>query len=250
MDPKDQILQGESAETPTVSPTETITPDNPTEVNPKGAEGSVSAEEEKWSSLGGAAQERFRQVTRENNALRQRLEGLEAKVNQSQSYYQPVNKVNPTPEVEDAVRKLDDVGIATKDYANQVVDQKLSGLLYKMELDRLGKKYDGSNGLPQFDKDEYEDFVARNPKYRNYDPEDVYQKMYEPEVLNSKLQGNQSSSATPVPSLKPTKTVVREESLTPESIEQRLKEPDGRAWYEKNFEKVNAVLQKNATQAW
>lgn len=251
MNPQDPNLNGEGAETPIASPAETITPDEGTSVNPQGA-ATPSPEEERWNNLSGAAQERFRQVTRENNALRQRLETPV----QTQNYPQiPVNGADSkTPEVEAAVRRLSQVGIATKDEVNSVVDQKLAGLIYNQEIVRLESKFSGDNGLPKFDRDEYNDYVARHPQFRNYAPEDVYEKMYSPEILDWKMQnaGKSPTSARAAnSSLKPTRTQVREEPITPESIETRLQQPDGRQWYESHRDQIQTVLQKNAgPSAW
>lgn len=246
MNPNDEIQDGQSVETPVTSPVEPQTPDENQEENPSGASPVLSPEEESWKRLSGPSQERFRQITRENNYLRTKLSEVDNKDN-SRSTYKPEPVI---PEVAEAVRRLSDVGIATKEEVEQTVNNRLGGLVYQMELDRLSSKYDGQNGLPQFDKDEYEDYLARHPQYKNYAPEDVYSKMYEPEILEYKLQHLNKPMSQPTPSLKPTKTQVREEPLSPDLIEQRLKEPDGAQWYERNKEKINTVLAKTNVEAW
>lgn len=247
MNPNEEILDPASAETPTDSPSDQITPDAVTGDNPTDAPASLSPEEESWKNLSGPAQERFRQVTRENNLLRQRL-NLSAQNNPPVPAYKPDTT---DPGVSDAVRRLSEVGIATDEKVEQVVNQRLGSLVYQMDLDRLASKYDGTNGLPQFDKDEYEDYIARHPQYRNYAPEDVYAKIYEPEILDYKLKHlEQPTTTTTTPSLRPTKTQVREEPLSPELIEQRLKEPDGPQWYARNIDKVNAFLAKQNVESW
>ena len=250
-DLKDQTLQGEETETPSVSPAETITSDDGTSESSKGA-ASQSPEEERWNNLSGASQERFRQISRENNELRRFRESKEAEEKAKLASYSPnsVNEtVDRTPEVESAVRRLSQVGIATDEKVERLVDQKLSGLIYQQELNRLENKFSGEDGLPKFDRDEYEDYLGRHPQYRNYAPEDVYQKMYEPEIIEWKVQNHdkQRSVRTATSSLKPTRTQVREEPMTPALIEQRLKQPDGAKFYEDHIEQINAVLQKSYT---
>lgn len=243
---------GENVETPTTSPVEITTPDDGSTVNPQ-SPATPSPEEANWNSLSGHAQDRFREVTRGANEARRELEEerrLRIEAQQLATY--PSYKTDTQePDVASAVKRLSDVGIATKAEVNQAVDQKLGNLVYNMEMDRLKGKYDGSTGLPTFDKDEYEDFVSRNPKYRNYEPEDVYQKMYEPEIDNWKLTNTGKSGVTQRNvTLPPTRTQVKEEPLTPELIEQRLRQPDGREWYEKNLDRINAVMSKTATPSW
>lgn len=249
MDPEPN-LPGEDAETPAAPPAETTTPDDGTSASPGGA-ANLSPEEERWNALAGSSQERFRRMAADNNQLRREREELQQKLN-SASYQPPVTASDTkTPEVESAVRRLSQVGIATKDEVQQAIDQRLAGLVYQQELTRLEDRYSGEDGRPKFDREEYEDYVSRHPQYRNYAPEDVYQKMYEPELFEWRVQSTgKHEPAKAVPSLKPTKTQVREEPLTPELIEQRLNEPDGRKWYEEHRSQIQTVLSKTATPTW
>ena len=234
------LLDGEIAETPTDSPSEIITPDDGTSVNPTGAE-NLSPEEADWNSLSGSAQERFRQVIREKNALKAQT-----------STPQPAYKTNQeiAPEAAEAVRKLSEVGMATKDDVESTVDRRIGNLIYNFEIEKLSNKYSGQEGLPAFSREEYEEYVSRNPQYRNYAPEDVYQKMYSEELFDYcvRTMGPGSTGTRPTPSLRPTRTQVKEESLTPEVIEQKLQEPGGREWYERNLEKINKVLGRTAAE--
>lgn len=253
MDPNtDPNLNGENVETPAASPAETITPDDGSSVNPQQDAASLSSEEAKWNSLTGTTQERIRQLARENNRLRE----AESLKNQAPQYNYPQPNAygaqTRTPEVESAVQRLSDVGIATDAKVEEKVNQKVAGLVYQLELDKLSDKYSGETGLPKFEREEYEDYVARHPQYRTYAPEDVYKKMYEPEITEWQVQnhGRQLPSKSVTPSLRPTRTLVREEALTPEGIEQRLNQPDGRQWYEQNRDKIQTVLAKTATPTW
>lgn len=68
--------------------------------------------------------------------------------------------------------------------------------------------------------------------------------MYSEELLEAKMKERDN---TPTPSksssLRPTKTVIREEQWTPDWIESRMKQPDGMEWYARNKQKVNDYLQ-------
>ncbi len=242
-------LQGEMLETPSVSPTEMTTAGEDVSVNPEGA-GNLSPEEAHWNSLKGQSQDRFRELSKTNAQLREELEMARRQAQYAPSYapsYQQPSYVE-NPGVVEAVNKLEGFGVATKKYVDQKIDDqvnnRLSNLVYQMELERLEGKYSGNDGLPKFDRSEYQEFLQLHPEYRNYTPEDVYQKMYDAEILDWKVQ-NYSSKAQPKSnssSLRPTKTQVREEPLTPEMIDQRLREPDGKEWYDRNLSKINKVL--------
>lgn len=252
----DKILNGEQAENPTASPAETITPENQEEAVNEGA-ATLSPDETSWSNLSGNAQERFRAVTRSNNELRGQINEINDRLSKiSTTSYQPTVSPNRTPEVVDAIGKLSSYGIATDEKVNEIVEKKLNerlgGMVYQQELDKLSSKYSGKDGLPQFDKDEYEDYVNRNPVYRNYAPEDVYKKMYEPEIIEWHSQHKSSSrqASSQSPSLRPTKTVVQQEPMTPELLEQKLNsmsDAERKDYYGKNQGMINAVLSKMGT---
>jgi hypothetical protein len=246
----DDILNGEITETPTASPAETRTAGEGNSVNQTGAENS-SPEEASWSDLKGSTQDRIKQILKERNeerAVRERYETLLR--TQTQGGQTETTTNTATPEVATAVQGLRSIGFPTSEDVDAKINQSLSGMVYNMELDRLESKYSGDDGKPKFDKDEYQDYISRHPQYRGYTPEDVYSKMYEEELFDWRIQHNsRSTTATrTTPSLRPTKTQVREEPLTRELIEQRLKEPDGRAWYDRNLEQVNAVLAKDSAE--
>lgn len=243
---------GEPLETPAASPAETITTEPTETVNSQGAVVNGNPEEVEFNSLKGGTQDRIKTILKE----RDQYKALAA---QYQTYYtaspqtgyapQPQTVDLSNPQVREAVSQLSKVGIATDEKVDQKISQSIGNLVYNFELQSLEDKLDGANGLPKFDRNEYFDYVNRNPKYQNYAPEDVYNIMYSEEIMDAKLKerGNslgQSSNS----SLRPTKTTVREEQWTPEALEQRLREPDGKNWYAKNIELVNKVLSSQLPQ--
>jgi hypothetical protein len=245
MNPNDS--NGEDLETPDGSQPEMTTADEGSQVNPQGAQ-EPNAEEVAFNSLKGSTQDRVRTLAQranqvssyevENERLRQELEALRLKGMTPQPF--------ENPDVRDAVSKLDQFGVATKDYTNKAidekVDQKLSGIVWKMEMDRLEGRHTGNDGLPAFDRSEYEAYINANPQYRGYAPEDVYDKMYEDEIFDARVKGLGPKSTKQAPSLRPTRTRVQEETMTPDYIEKRLQQPDGRVWYEQNKDRINAVV--------
>lgn len=243
-------LEGENVVTPSASPAGIITPDQVGDVNSQSAS-NLGPEEVAWNELKGGTQDRIKELLRERDEERARAERAEI-VARNQAYNQPVQQpFNPySPEVADAVQKLASVGIATDEKVNQLVNQRVGNLVYNFELRDLEKKYDGSDGLPKFDRGEYEDFVNKNPQYQSYAPEDVYSmKMYPEEIADARSKPRTASRQSTTSSLRPTPTQVREESLTPEFIERRLNQPDGRKWYVENKDRINTAMAASQTSA-
>lgn len=236
---------GDNPENPAGSQPEIITAGDGNTVNPEGA-ANLSPEEVEFNSLKGPTQDRIKSILHERDLARQEAEMLKRG---SGSYTPPppppANFNQQTPDAAIARTKLDEIGMAPKDYVDQKINQSLGQMVYQMELDKLSNKFDGANGLPRFDRTEYEDYTQRHPQYRNYSPEDVYEKMYSEEIFDWRSQNQGRNTTRPTTtSLKPTKTTVREEVWTPDYIESRLQEPDGPQWLDKNRDKINAVLAK------
>ena len=230
---------------PPASPAETITAEPDVTVNPQDAV-TESPEEVEFNSLKGGTQQRIKDIIAERDQIRAEKERLEAFVRTQNPT--PAQTDLSNPQVRDAVAQLDKVGVATKDWAEQQINQRLGGLIYNIELQNLEKNLDGSDGTPKFDRIEYEDFVKRNPKYQNYDPKDTYNIMYSEEIMDARLKDKGVQPTQPNSSLRPVKTTVREEQWTPESIEARLKEADGPTWYTQNKTLVNKVLSEQQPQ--
>lgn len=232
----DDLLKGESEQTPPSSQLE-----NKTQVSDSGDlltdPGQQTQEEVEFNSLKGSTQDRIKKILRDKQDLESRLTTLE----QSRTVVPPVNYPQSDANVKDALHKLSDLGVATDDKVDQKINQSLGALRFQFELDRLESKYNGEDGRPKFDRDEYNDYRNRHPEYTNYLPEDVYEKMYKEELSDFQSSAPQTKKTS---SLKPTKASVGEEPLTPELIEQRLKEPDGRQWYERNVDKINRAMGK------
>ena len=252
-------LNGEDVVTPAGSQPGTTTPDGGSSVNQDGARGTLSPEEVSWNDLSGGSQDRFRAITRDLNEYRRKEqewqeEKLRLSATNQSSRFSDTSEDPNNPEVQDAIRRLSKFGIATKEDVQAEIGKYFNGFVYRSELEKLESRFDGSNGLPKFDRNEYEDYIARYPQYRSYEPSDVYEKMYADEILDSKLQdrngGTTSTSQTANSSLRPTRTQVQQEPWTPELIEQKLQSlgPSERiAWLEKNRDKINTVLSNQSS---
>lgn len=232
-------ITGESVETPSASPAGMTTPEPANGINPQGVS-DASAEEVAWSELKGPTQDRIKSILKERDQWKYEAE---RRVQSQVPQYQTPS-VNPvSPDVQNAVAQLSNVGIATDAKVDEKINQSLGNLIYNFTLKDLETKYDGSDGLPKFDRTEYQDFVNKNPQYQTYDPKDVYEKMYSEELLDAKLKARGNPTPSRSNSLKPAKTVIREEQWSPDWIESRMKQPDGMEWYARNKQKVNDYLQ-------
>jgi hypothetical protein len=205
--------------------------------------GEPTEEEVEFNKLTGSTQERIRKLVGDKKALLEEVEGYK---NAMRTVPPPPPSGNePNPDVQQAVQKLDAVGLATKDYTDQRIGQSLQILRYEQEMARLASTYTGKDGEPQFDRSEYEDFVRDNPVYANYYPEDVFRdKMFRDEFHN--LEGEKPESVSPK-TLRPTKTSQPKETFTPEYIEEKLKSlppEEKKQWYQDNLAEINATLGK------
>ena len=113
---------------------------------------------------------------------------------------------------------------------------------YAKQLKDLSGKYDGKDGRPAFDPSEVANY-AKNTGIFNL--EAAYRDMHWKELVDfEKKQTNDDIVETEKPNStnqsKPNEKIL----LTREYLEKRLKEPDGKQWYEKNHEKIHAAMAK------
>ena len=239
-DDLDDMLQGKDEITSSASPAGTK-PQAKELGEPIEGTNQQSPEEVEFNSLKGSARERFRDMFRRAREAEEKLAIAPA----GQPSYTPAPQ--PNLQVKDAVEKLSAVGITTDEKLDRKLSESIGGLRYQFELERLGTHYNGENNAPKFEKDEYEDYVKRHPEYAGYQIEDVFHyKMYPEEFRDWESQNVRRPVGQRT--LKPTKNMAPSEGLTPESIEARLKEPDGRAWYEKHKDEINRVVGKMTTE--
>lgn len=231
-------------ETPSAPPAGTTTTEPTETVNPQDAV-TQSPEEVEFNALKGGTQDRVKTILQERDQWKAEAERRDAFIRTNQGFTQPPVKTDSSdPQTKIALEQVDRAGVATKDWAEQKINQGLGQVIYNMELKNLESRLDGSNGTPKFDRTEYQDFVNRNPKYQNYDPEDVYNIIYSEELMDAKLKARGIVTQPGNATLKPTSTTVREEQWTPESVEARLKQADGPDWYLINKGLINKVYKE------
>lgn len=198
-----------------------------------------SPEEVEFNSLTGSTQERIRKLAKDKRDL---LTQLEQKNN---AYVPPAPNSNfQDPQEQAAIQTLAAKGITTDEKMNRVVDERFNAIRWELEQNRLESRYSGVKGEPQYVKEEVESFIQQHPQYRGYSPEDVFKtKMFPDEFLNLELQ-KRGVKSKQTATMRPTKQAVAQEGMTPEYIENRLQQPDGRQWYDEHLDEINAVLSK------
>lgn len=228
-DPIDDMLQGDDQ------------PESPANEGQQDVQ-STSEEEVEFNKLKGSSQQRVRELW-----LRAKKAEEEASSLRSQQQ-QPSVPPAPDPnfQQQQALDILSKAGVATDDKVKKEVNSAVEQIRRDLRNANLTQKYDGENSPVAFNPDEVADYQRTHPQYASYDPEDVFlYKMYPDEFANAQISRN---SGTRIQGIKPTKQHQRQEALTPEFIEQRLQQPDGDEWYEKNQEEINKVVYNHTMQ--
>lgn len=229
-DDLDQMLQGADDQTP-ASPAnqggqdETVTPLN------------QQPEEVEFNSLSGNAQDRVRELVKRAKDAEFERDSL-----RNTQTYVPSAPLSPqNPEIQQAVQKLSEFGIATDDKVNETINLRLNQIRWDQEMGRLSSEYSGNDNSPKFVREEVEDYIRSHTQFMGYAPEDVFKyKMFPDEFTG--VQTAQKRT----PSLKPTKPVTGQPgAMSVEYIAERTdinKYPDAREWQEEHRAEIDKVL--------
>lgn len=231
-DKLESLLDPENPKDPASSPE-----DKPTGV---ADENVIKTEEElEFSKLSGSTQDRIRELIRERNDARSKLN------TNPQNPVNPNPNLNPAidpndPQIKAALTTLEAAGMSTQDFVKNEINKGIGGVRAEMRLNNLEMRYQGQEGAPKFDRTEVIDYMARHPQFQYYDFEDVFKyKMY-PEEFQSMGRTNGGENTTNP--IRPTKATTVTPEWTPEKLEARLQQPDGPAWYDKNFDKIQTLM--------
>lgn len=237
-----------------------ITPD----VGDPGAQPPVqppSPEEEvAFNQLSGKAQDRFSEMFNRARTAEEELEKLKTRsttqaqddLNRIQpTYTPPVNNNNYAPtqpseqEIRDAINKLTERGIATRDDIKSEVQQAITDIRVQQEHDHLTQKYGASGSkYPEYKPQEVEDYGRR---HRIFNLEAAYRDMYFDEIAD--IERGQGPKPQPPITQTPNAAITQhEQPLTMETLREKLQSPSGREWYEKqmaeNPAEFNALIAK------
>lgn len=224
----------ESVETPVTSSVEQKTPEaevSEIDVNEVSSsqpqETFISEEEAKWAkewvSLKGSTQDRIKEIIQERDEAKEKV----AQIQIAQQDYQRVSQAPVQPisndEIDQAINTLKSRGVVTK--------EDLDILFYQIkrekDFERLESKYDGSDGLPKFDKQEVDDYMKRKSIW---EPEAAFRNMYFDEFMDARKISQRKGIYTEKPTASSSQ---KEEPLTIETLREKLRGPKGREYYEK-----------------
>lgn len=215
---------------------------------------------EDWNSLSGKAQDRFKQIMKQKNealkereTLQQERERLQRELEQLRT---PKTAPTPpsgdlTPEEQAAVNRLKQIGeFASKEDVEaeiRKITDRIQAERDREVLDRahssLEDKFSGEDGLPAYDRSEIEDHMR---KKGIYDPEAAYRDLYFDEIVEArsskqpKKEPYSERTRSRIPSGTP---------WTPETLAERLRKSDGRQFYLKNADKINALYKQWETES-
>jgi DNA-directed RNA polymerase subunit F len=200
-----------------------------------------TAEELEWNKMSGPVQKRVRNLLEERNNLRNEVQTIKAQIPyapQQVAQVQPTTSEEVTPEQQQAVENLRKFGILTTKDLQEVQDQ----LTLDSEYMRLETRYSGDDGKPVFDRSEVERHMRDTGIYN---PEKAYEDLYRDELFD--WRSNQMSQRAETPrqtySERPSaSTQSKTEPLTVDGLRQRLAQPDGREWWDKNREKILPII--------
>lgn len=206
----------------------------------------TAAEEVEFNSLSGSAQDRIRTIIQERNQLKEQLTRQAQDDNNAVGYssansYQPSQSTSNDAEVQKAAQLL-------KEKAGMVTREELDRVLARIETDKihstLEKEFDGSNDTPRYDRVEVEDYARR---HNIWDLRAAYRDMYFDELVDSQKSKQRRSYS---PTEKP-RASTPQEPVTISSIREKLRGPEGRAYYEKlasDPRKFDELLQELAQE--
>lgn len=240
----DDMLKGQDDQTPV---SQTQTKGQGTELDQPDATSQQSPEEVEFGKLSGNTQERIRKLV-------QRARDAEEKATmaQSQQYVPPAPINYQSPDNQAAINALENAGVATDRKVDAKLRNSLNQVMWEFEQSRLESKYTGVDGEPKYDRTEVEDYIRHNPQLAGYSAEDVFRyKMFPDEFTEAEVKKRGSSPQGGSRTLRPTKSSVHEETLTPEYIAEmtdinKVGKDAATRFYDEHKDEIDKVL-KNMT---
>jgi hypothetical protein len=169
--------------------------------------------------------------------LESKMAELEAKMEASST-----NSNRNDDELELAVDRLAPILQKKGFITSQQKDEEDRANQYAKDLKDLSGRYDGNDGRPVFDAVE----VANYAKSKGiFDLEAAYRNMHWKELVDwEKKQDGSDNVETERPNSSSQSKPGERVKLTQEFLKERMAQPDGQQWYEKNRDKIIAALGK------
>lgn len=181
-------------------------------------------------------------LLKEIKAEREKRHELESKMAELESKLdsRPTNSNQDDLDLEVAVERLapylQKKGFMT---AQQKEDEDRANK-YAEDLKNLSARYDGSDGRPTFDPNEVANYAKANGIFNL---EAAYRDMHWKELVDwEKKRDNSDDVETEKPNSSNQNKPGERVKLTSEFLKERLAQPDGREWYDKNRDKIIAAM--------
>jgi hypothetical protein len=167
-------------------------------------------EEIEFNKLNGSTQERIRRLVAE----KRKYQELSQQVPTPQFPFNPMLGNIRTPEQEQGLRTLAQLGVATDEKVDSKLSELRNQLWWEQRNQGLETKWNGVNGMAQYVKEEVEDYMRSHPQYSQSDPEDVFLlHMFPAEYRNYIVSaGTKTGKTSQTQSLRPTKNPGQSES--------------------------------------
>lgn len=216
------------------------------------AEGSKKEQvPDEWDSLSGKSKERFKELSRMKNEFKSEVEELRSELNELRSSRQTDRVPMPdtsklSPQEEAAIRRLKEVGaFATPDDVRAEIERlraeeqkRQDRMMLDQMHDSLEKEFSSDGDLPAYDRAEVEEHMRAKGIY---DPKAAYRDLYWDEITKTKAQKLSGKDKQPV-TQKTKSRISTGQPWTPEALQERLQQPDGRQFYLKNKEKITRLM--------
>jgi hypothetical protein len=180
------------------------------------------------------------------NQLLGRIKELEAKVGAAPAVAPvPGSNQTLTPELQRAKEQIKTLGYVDEETLEKKVRQMEDRILLDSEHSRLEKGFTGSDGRPKYDRAEIEVFMRTKGVYN---PEIAYEQLYKSELFDWNLkQAQKNQPATPRSDSGQAKGAEDKggsQTITRDSIREKMATPEWRSFYDKNREKILTLMQK------
>lgn len=184
-------------------------------------------------------------LLKEIKTERDKRHELESKFSELESKLDSRTSTNSNPnddELELAVERLAPILQKKGFITSQQKEDEDRANKYAIDLKNLSGKYDGKDGRPVFDPSEVATYAKENGIFNL---EAAYRDMHWKELIDfEKKQDGSDNVVTERPNSANQNKSEERVKLTAEFLRDRLAQPDGKEWYEKNRDKILAATAK------
>ena len=188
---------------------------------------------------------RINELISQNRQLLDEMRDLKEKV--ETPTYQPAPAPAPQvqaedPNVERAIELLKSKGFTTKEELDSRIKQIEDRQVLNGEHSRFENDLDGEDGRPKYDRQKVENYMR---EHGIWDPQAAYREMNFDELVDWELKKAEGKARKgPIIEKGSSTAGTQQNAITREKVEEALKNPQGKAWYERNRTKILDLMAK------